>query len=751
MKKSFLLLFVLTLLHVQHVCAAKSLWDGKKADTSWYDESATEYHITSAAQFKGFADLVSYNNCSFEGKKVILDCDIDLDNHPWSPIGLHSGKPFSGTFDGLNHSITNLLIDSNQFEYPDMKDNVGLFGYAIKAEIKNISVQGKLEISSGKYIGGIAATVSSVENIYSDIEIELSTSLASSYVGTVVSIATDANKIYAKGIIRFKESYLGLNKSCYVGGIAGSCSNMSECYSAVDASINIIGASNEHIGGISGTSKTISNALFAGQISVGNYNCSSDMFMPNIGGICGQLTTGDHLISAPKFMSYGRGFATSKSVVIPSTSNAAVTDTYYLNTWATNNESYGAAISDADLKSGNPLDGFDATIWEFKENEYPFIISLTNLIPQPTYTVTYYVDGVLYQVDEYKEGETVVPPADPVKEGYTFNGWDYVPPFIYQNSWIVNGTFSINSYNITYMVDNAVFKTDTQEYNSYINPPTAFPLKQGFLFGWGEYPEKVPAHDITIEGIYTEDTYEFVDLGLPSGLLWATKNVGAARPEDYGYYFSWGETILKESYYWGTYSYCHGTENTLTKYCFSSNFGEVDNKYTLDETDDAVITNWGKPWRLPTEAEAMELYSNCTWTLGDLNGIGGCYVTGKNGNSIFLPKAGYKQYKTTFHKGQELYLLLSSLYTNNEVRPDYGLLIYCDDNSYGLAGEERSFGFSARAVTSIDPAGINNLRISDSNEIDRIYDVQGNILPKAKKGMNIIRMSNGQTRKVVIK
>ena len=87
---------------------------------------------------------------------------------------------------------------------------------------------------------------------------------------------------------------------------------MSECYSAVDASINIIGSSNEHIGGISGVSGTISNALFAGQITVGNYNCNSDMFMPNIGGICGQLTTGDHLISAPKFMSYGRGFAIAK-------------------------------------------------------------------------------------------------------------------------------------------------------------------------------------------------------------------------------------------------------------------------------------------------------------------------------------------------------------------------------------------------------------------------------------------------------
>ena len=753
MKKSILLLFVLIIMIAQHVYATKSVWDGQRSDTSWFDETAMEYHINSAAQFKGFADLVSYNNCSFEGKTIILDCDIDLDNHYWSPIGLHSGKPFSGVFDGANHSITNLLINSNQFEYPDMKDNVGLFGYAVKATIKRVGVQGNLEIySCGKYIGGIAAFANHIEDVYGDINITLYDSKSSGCIGTVVGGAEYAERIYCKGKISCSESYIGVLSSCFVGGFAGRCTNVSECCSDVDVFMNIIGTNSvQGIGGISGGAGTISNALFLGQVSIGNYNCNTDMFLPNTGGISGSLANGDHLISAPKFMSYGRGFATAKSIVIPSTSNATVTDTYYLNTWATNNESYGAAISDGDLKSGSPFAGFDTTIWEFKENEYPSIISLTNLIPQPSYTVTYYVDGVLYQVDEYKEGETVVPPADPVKEGYTFNGWDYVPPFIYQNSWIVNGTFSINSYNIIYMVDNAVFKTDIQEYNSRINPPTVFPLKQGFLFDWGEYPEKVPAHDVTIEGIYTEDIYEYVDLGLPSGLLWATKNVGAARPEEYGYYFSWGETILKESYYWGTYSYCNGTENTLTKYCFSSDFGEVDNKYTLDETDDAAIKNWGKPWRLPTEAEAMELYSNCTWTLGNLNGIDGCYVTGKNGNSIFLPKAGYKQYKTTFHKGQELYLLLSTLYTNNEVRPDYGLLIYCDENSYGLAGEERSFGFSARAVTSVDPNGISDLRLCDQSDVNSIYDIQGNRLPKVQKGVNIIRYSDGTSKKVYVR
>ncbi len=752
MKNLLIFLFISLFLPVQHLNAAKSVWDGKKSDTSWYDENAQEYHITSAAQFKGFADLVSYNNCSFEGKSIYLDCDIDLNNQPWSPIGLHSGKPFSGIFDGQNHYISNLYINSQQFEYPDMKDNVGLFGYAVKATIKNIGVQGNLDIYSGKYIGGIAAFVNNIENAYSDIKIKMYNSVSSSFIGTVVSYAENGKNIYSIGEISFSEYYLGMISNSSLGGISGRCTNISECYSDVELYINIIGSNSEHIGGISGTSSRISNAIFTGGISVSNYNCTSDNFIPNTGGISGRVDNGDHLISAPRFMTYGRGLAAAKSVVVPKVSNATITDTYYVNTWATNLEVYGVSIPESDLKSGNPISGFETSIWEFNENEYPTIKSLKELIPKPTYTVSYYVDGVLYQVDEYKEGETVIPPVDPVKEGYSFKGWDYIPPFISGNSWIVNGSFTINSYTITYMIDDEVYKTTTQEYSTYIYPPTAFPLKQGYLFNWGEYPDRVPAHDITIVGYYTEDNYEFVDLGLPSGLMWATKNIGATCPEDYGYYFSWGETHIKESYYWGTYSYCEGSENNLTKYCYSSEFGMVDDKCILDEDDDAATKNWGKPWRLPTLAEMMELYTNCSWSLASLNGTQGCYITGPNGNSIFIPKAGYKQYKTTFHKGEESYIMSSTLYKeDNDNHPDYGYLVFCDASSYGIAGSERSFGYSVRPVTATDPSGITNQNIDRLQTIEHIYDLQGRKINQFKKGINIIRMKDGKSKKILVK
>lgn len=750
MKRFTLLLIISNLLFVQHLFAAKSIWDGRSSDTSWYNDTSSEYHINSAAQFKGFADLVSYNYCSFEGKTIYLECDVDLDNHPWSPIGLHSGKPFYGIFDGLNHSITNLLIDSNQFEYPDMKDNVGLFGYAAKAEIKNLGVQGKLEIYEGKYIGGVAAFVNRIDNIYSDIVIKINWNKSASSIGCVVGNATELSSIYSKGEISCGEGMFF--DQVRVGGIAGNGRNITKCYSDVNISIKRIGTYSTSTGGIAGYSSSISDVIFTGSVSEQNVNCTSDQFIPFTAGICGGFSgDGKNMISAPRLMAFGRGWASGKSVLIPSANTANITNSYYVNTWATNSEVYGTSITENELKSGNPLPGFDTTTWVFNENEYPSLISLKSLIPQPTYTVTYYVDGLLYQVDEYKEGDAVVPPADPIKEGYTFDGWGYVPPVISGNSWIVYGSFSINSYVITYMIDDEVFLTETQEYNSYINPPKYYPIKQGYLFNWGEYPYNVPAHDVTIVGYYTEDFYECVDLGLPSGLLWATKNVGAANSESSGYYFSWGETYLKESYYWGTYEYCNGSANTLMKYCYSSDYGIVDNKLTLDEDDDAARVSWGSPWRLPTENEALELYNSCSWSLGSLNGVNGCYVTGPNGNSIFFPYAGIKQYQTTLKGGSEMYLLTSSLYHYDDIRPDYGIVVFCDGSEYGLGGEERGYGFTARAVTNIDPNGIRNLILSDSNEIDVINDLQGKRLSKVKKGVNIIRTKDGKTKKVVVK
>ncbi len=136
--------------------------------------------------------------------------------------------------------------------------------------------------------------------------------------------------------------------------------------------------------------------------------------------------------------------------------------------------------------------------------------------------------------------------------------------------------------------------------------------------------------------------HEYVDLGL--SVKWATCNVGATKPEEYGDYFAWGETQPRDyyDYDWSTYKWCNGSHNTQTKYCTDSYYGTVDNKTQLELSDDAARANWGGSWRMPTKAEQDELRKNCTWTWTTQNGVKGYKVTSSNGNSIFLPAAGYR-------------------------------------------------------------------------------------------------------------
>ncbi len=202
---------------------------------------------------------------------------------------------------------------------------------------------------------------------------------------------------------------------------------------------------------------------------------------------------------------------------------------------------------------------------------------------------------------------------------------------------------------------------------------------------------------------YSSDTKEAVDLGLPSGTLWATCNVGATRPEEYGAYFAWGETTTKSTYDWTTYKWCKGSYDTQIKYCNDSDYGYngfTDNKTTLDLSDDAARVNWGGDWRMPTLTEMQELLDsdNCTWSWTTQNGIYGRKVTSKtNGNSIFLPTAGYHGVSSLLYDGMHGYYWSSSLNTND---PDYAYDLYFNSDSYDWNRYYRYYGLSIRAVCS---------------------------------------------------
>ncbi len=180
----------------------------------------------------------------------------------------------------------------------------------------------------------------------------------------------------------------------------------------------------------------------------------------------------------------------------------------------------------------------------------------------------------------------------------------------------------------------------TPRFDTYCESAFSFSISNTFPQAHGVYEQRCLG--CPVRPIYdpqpTEEAGEAVDLGL--SVKWASFNVGATKPEEYGGYYAWGETEEKEDYSWATYKWCNGTETSMTKYCTNSNYGIVDNKTILDSEDDVAHVKWGGTWRMPTDAEIEELLEKCTWTWTINNNIGGYVVTGINGNSIFLPAGG---------------------------------------------------------------------------------------------------------------
>ena len=180
---------------------------------------------------------------------------------------------------------------------------------------------------------------------------------------------------------------------------------------------------------------------------------------------------------------------------------------YYTITYMVDDEEYASHY----LKVGTTItaeaeptkEGYTFSGWsEIPETMPAKDVTITGTFTVNKYKLIYKVDGEEYKISEVKYGTTITAEAEPTKEGYTFSGWSEIPETMPAKDVVITGSFSINSYTITYKIDGEVYQTETVEYGSAITPPEV-PARGGFTFEWIDVPETMPAKDITIVGSYT--------------------------------------------------------------------------------------------------------------------------------------------------------------------------------------------------------------------------------------------------------
>ena len=211
------------------------------------------------------------------------------------------------------------------------------------------------------------------------------------------------------------------------------------------------------------------------------------------------------------------------------------------------------------------------------------------------------------------------------------------------------------------------------------------------------------------------DTHDYVDLGLKSGLKWASCNVGASLPEEYGGHYSWGELAERDEYTWATYTWCNGTNNSLTKYNYDSNYGIVDSKNVLELEDDVANKEWGGDWRMPTDDDWTELSNSCKWTWTTMNDVPGYLVESRtNSNSIFLPAAGYHRKKDRFLSEKTYGFYWTS--TISSSFPDNARCRSLNATNIGTVDYYRYYALSVRPVCQSNTGSSHEYNQYDTNK-----------------------------------
>ncbi|MBQ6965891.1 MAG: InlB B-repeat-containing protein [Bacteroidaceae bacterium] len=260
------------------------------------------------------------------------------------------------------------------------------------------------------------------------------------------------------------------------------------------------------------------------------------------------------------------------------------------------------------------------------------------IVSIPKHTLTYMVDGEVYKTVEVEEGEEIIQEAEPTKEGYTFSGWDMVPANMPAHDVTATGSFTINSYTLTYMVDDEVYKTYTVEYGATVEEEVA-PEKEGYIFsGWSEMLTTMPAHDVTVTGSFTINSYTLTYMVDDEVYKTYTVEYGAtveeeAAPEKEGYIFSgWSEMLatmpahdvtVTASFTINSYTLTYMVDDEVYK-TYTVEYGATVEEEGAPEKEGYIFSGWSE--MLETmPAHDVTITGNFTF----VDGIAGVSMDGK--------------------------------------------------------------------------------------------------------------------------
>ena len=499
---------------VEMVKAGANGWDGTTLTEPRCEDDI--YQISSGAELAWFAAKVNGGDYKLSAKLV---SDIDLCGHDWTPIGgSKSNTAYQGTFAGDGHTIDGLYIN-NTLTYQ------ALFGYTTNSHISGITVSG--EVNAKQYVAGVVAFMgpkATVDRCANKAKVTGTSTYVGGITGSVSQATSTLTNSYnlgditgttnCGGIAGYNHKNAVIENAFSLGTVTGT--KVAACIggtTAKDKALNLFATQEYDI--ILGQSTVTSDQMASGEVAY----LLGEAFGQKIGIDTHPVLGGERV--------YKVTYTTNLSADI---------DSLYTN---------GALPQFEDVEGHQTiwktsLDGEELT--EVSADSMLYVE-----YHKITYALTYVVDGEVYATDSIEYGAAITPIAEPVKEGYTFSGWSEVPETMPAKDVTVSGTFIVNKYLVTFKIGDEVIAADSLEYGATIVAPEA-PEKEGHTFnGWGEVAENVPANDVTYEGTYTVNSYTVTfkigdEVIFSESMAYGTEIVAPEAPEKEGYTFSgWSE------------------------------------------------------------------------------------------------------------------------------------------------------------------------------------------------------------------